>query len=414
MSKNVGITIGIALLVTGNLIGAGILAIPIVCGLVGVIPSIVVMIVFMFAMYYSAIVLADETISAEDEVFNYPSLYEKYLGVAGKWIAIAANMLILYGLLIAYLAGGTIIITELYDFGVSQKVVLVVFFLLMTLLTIKGIELVKKCNTLLIILLWGSFIIIVLIAANHIVPSHFKNINIVMLPVIAPILLTSFHFHNIIPNICKNTGWNKKIVYRAMLIGMMIGFLLNVIWLIVGVGVLPLNQGDSSINYAYIHNLPVIMPMVSIVGTHAILVFALIFAIIAIVTSYFANGLGLMGFTRDLLANYFNTKSQLLKFAVTFLPPLIIAMFYPDIFLKAINIVGGIGIVVLFGILPSIISLIKPERKLLFKLLSVIMLVLFTSVFIYQISVKVGFVKLRPLHMVPSYAEPGPLNILKY
>ena len=411
--KNTTVMISIALLVTGNLIGAGILGIPVTAGLAGALPSIIMMVIFMIAMFYTAVVLADEVIETEDEVFNYPSLYGKYLGSVGRWIATVANMLILYGLLIAYLAGGTSIITQLFGFDSGNKIVLIAFFLIITLLTIMGIELIKRCNAVLIILLWCSFIVITVIGLKHMVPSHFSNIDLSMIPLSAPIILTAFHFHNIIPNISKNAGWNKKIIYSAMLIGMIIGFLLNAIWLFVGIGVLPLNQGANSISYSYIHNITAITPMVDIIKTPTFLIFALIFAIIAIITSYFANGLGLMGFVKDLTENYFKSKSKLLQIAVTFLPPLIISMIDPNIFLKAIDIVGGIGIVVLFGILPSIISIISPKRSIIFKAFSVLMLILFSCIFLYQAAQKVDMIHMKVPQIISSSEPTDNLNTIK-
>ena len=99
-----------ALLIVGNLIGAGILALPIQTGGAGLIFSVAAMIVFCGAMYFSAVTLAREAVDARTDNFNYPSLYQRYLGRFGKWIAIVTNKLILYGLLTAYLSGGAAII----------------------------------------------------------------------------------------------------------------------------------------------------------------------------------------------------------------------------------------------------------------------------------------------------------------
>lgn len=49
----------------------------------------------------------------------------------------------------------------------------------------------------------------------------------------------------------------------------------------------------------------------------------------------------------------------ILVIMLSFLPPLLIGLIYPDIFLKVLDIVGGVGIVVLFGILPGLIAFRK-------------------------------------------------------
>ena len=79
----------------------------------------------------------------------------------------------------------------------------------------------------------------------------------------------------------------------------------------------------------------------------------------AITTAYLANGLGLIGFMDDLTNRYMGKVNPLLSRALSFIPPLLIALIYPDIFLQAINIAGGFGIVTLFGVLPSIIAMLR-------------------------------------------------------
>ena len=147
-----GMQVSMALLVTGNLIGAGILGIPVLAGLCGAVPALLCMIVFCVAMYYSACVLSEESIASRSASFNLPSLYHRYLGNIGKWVAVAANMLILYGLLTAYLAGGSAILVQLFHLK-SPIAVNVLYFLIITLLTVAGMSIIRKCNAVLILMM---------------------------------------------------------------------------------------------------------------------------------------------------------------------------------------------------------------------------------------------------------------------
>jgi len=63
----------IVCLIVGNMIGAGILALPINTGLSGFLLSLVGMLVLGGAMFFSAVVLSGEAIAEKTEVFNYPS-----------------------------------------------------------------------------------------------------------------------------------------------------------------------------------------------------------------------------------------------------------------------------------------------------------------------------------------------------
>ncbi|MBN1865307.1 MAG: hypothetical protein JW808_10435 [Victivallales bacterium] len=98
----------------------------------------------------------------------------------------------------------------------------------------------------------------------------------------------------------------------------------------------------------------------------------------AICTSYVANGMGLMDFNEDLLVNTNGKSSKMLMGIGTFLPPLLITIFFPNVFLDAIGVVGGVGIAILFGILPVVVFFIK-SKTTRGKLLAFIVFMLFLA-----------------------------------
>jgi len=172
--------------------------------------------------------------------------------------------------------------------------------------------------------------------------------------------------------------WDIKAVRKSMGIGMLIGFFMNLIWVAVGIGVLPLALGEHSIVYAFEHGLPATIPISKILQIPAFSIFATIFALVAICTSYVANGMGLMDFNRDLLSNTFGKSGKWLLVFLTFIPPLLITIFFPNVFLNAIGVVGGVGIAVLFGILPAVVFFIKSKSSK-GKILAVVMFLLFLT-----------------------------------
>jgi len=72
--------IAAAALIAGNLVGAGILGLPINTGLAGLSPSILAMLAGGALMYLTATILGDLAINSRSETFDYPSLYEAFLG----------------------------------------------------------------------------------------------------------------------------------------------------------------------------------------------------------------------------------------------------------------------------------------------------------------------------------------------
>lgn len=189
-------------------------------------------------MYFSAAILSKRGCARKNHTFNYPSLYHKYLGTIGKWTAILANLLILYGLLTAYLSGATSIISNLIGASIPGWAILLTFFAFMTP-SISEMRIIKKYNVLLIIMMWLSFGLIVAISGSSIEPSRLRY-DWEFAAVTVPIVITSFHFHNIIPQVCENLEWNISKILKVMLAGMLIGYLMNAIWMMVGIGSIPL------------------------------------------------------------------------------------------------------------------------------------------------------------------------------
>ena len=95
MNRSGLFVVGIAGLVIGNLIGAGILALPVSLGLAGAVPSLILMLLYGGMMLFTAEVLARESAAARSAAFDFPTLYGKHLGRIGKWIAVITNGIIL-------------------------------------------------------------------------------------------------------------------------------------------------------------------------------------------------------------------------------------------------------------------------------------------------------------------------------
>jgi len=386
----------ISFLVVGNLIGVGILALPINTGLAGLIPALGGMIVLGGAMFFTALVLAREAVESRKENFNLPSLYQQYLGSAGKWVAIFANMLILYGLLVAYLTGGASILANLFHIPTEYNWLLtLIFFFIITWVALMNVGLILKYNSLIMICLLVFFILMVTMGESHVKIEHYAFSDWGFLPATAPIIVTAFHFHNIIPTICTSLKWNFSLVWKTIFMGMLIGYAMNALWIQTALGVLPLDDSATSLLTSFHKNLPATVPMSQIIATPLFMIAALVFSLLAIMTSYLANSMGLMGFIQDMTENHLHIQSRKAVIGLTFIPPLAIALIWPEVFLQALNIVGGVGIVILFGILPCIIFLKKNAagRK---KILGVLMLLLFLGCLVCEIGQEAGLMQIKP------------------
>lgn len=234
--------------------------------------------------------------------------------------------------------------SNLFHLSVSAVWVMLGFFTVVTVISMAGIEKIQKYIALLVAVKCVAFGLIVYMAGSHIKTQNLTHVNWPLFTCGIPILVTAFHFHNIIPAVCETLKWDQKVISRTMLIGMTLGFLMNATWLLVGIGVLPLDDSSVGLVNAFMKNLPATIPLSVMIGSQMFMLFAMFFAMIAITTAYLANGMGLIGFMDDLTSHHLGRTSPLLSRVLAFGPPLLIALVYPDIFLKAIDFAGGFGI----------------------------------------------------------------------
>ena len=156
-----------AIIITGNMIGAGILALPINLGPAGMLPSIFGAIIVWAVMTYCALIIARQPYLAENPDADLPTFFEMVLGRTGKWISVGANLIIFYGLLTAYLAGVISVASNLLDLPVPQWVVLCVYFAGVTALASMGDLFLRKGNTYFILCMWALFIAMLVMIIPH-------------------------------------------------------------------------------------------------------------------------------------------------------------------------------------------------------------------------------------------------------
>jgi len=384
-----------AALIAGNLVGAGILGLPINTGLAGLLPSALAMLAGGGMMYLTAVILNDRASAGRSETFDYPSLYEATLGRTGKWAAIAANMIILYGILTAYFTGGAKIVASLAGLESEPTLVMLLFGVPLIVLTCINLAFIQKLNTLLMALLVGTFALLVLMGLGHVRTDRMGYADWSFVPATLPIIVTAFHFHNIIPTVSGELRWDTAAFGKAALWGMLLALAMNSLWVLVGIGIVPLT-GENSILASWETNTPATVPMGMQIQSALFTLCASLFALVAICTSFLANGLGLQSFIRDLLANTFSIRNRAATVAATFLPPLITALIYPDIFLKALDVVGGVGIVVLFGVLPTLITFTDRSKSANLRRLSFVAFLFALCILGLELMQEAGLIQLQP------------------
>ncbi len=386
-----------SLMVTGNLLGAGILALPINLGPAGMIPASFGVILTWALMLYSSFVLADQKHLTSGETGGLPSFFGKELGPLAKWLAVAADLVILYGVLTAYLSGTSSILINLFNLPLSQAQVCTAYFIVAVTLTSFGLMLLRRCNAVIMIIMGVCFLALIAMTIGHVRPEQALPMQWDFLPAAMPVILTAFLYHNLIPTVCRQLDNDRKAIRRAMFIGSTIGLVMNLLWTVVVFCSLPLFEPkDMSIATAFTNNLPATVPLSRMLDSELFTNIGLVFAILSMTAAFMANGVALRDFMRDLAHNSFHVKNELIIWAACFMPPFLVAVTYPNIFLTAMNLVGGGGVAVIFGVLPGVLLLRQGRDDRRPFLAGLVMIVLFGLILAFELGQEFGLTHIKP------------------
>ncbi len=355
MSSKTNRMIGAILLVAGTTLGAAALALPSTTGLAGFFPGLAVMFGVWLLLMLTAFYLLEVNLRMKGES-NIISMVHLTLGRPGEIFAWINYLLLLYALTAAYIVGCSQIANEALQhlfpqlqlpsmalpIGVTAIFGLIVYF---------GTAATDFLNRILMIGLGIAYVGLVILGLPHVDPSHFFHSDFRYLAPSLSVVVTSFGYHIIIPTLSTYLDHDAKALKWAIFIGSLIAFLVYVLWQVIGVGVIPLEglrtanaKGDS-----------VILILNSIVQSRFMILFATSFAFFAIVTSLIGVTLSLTDFLADGLKMKRTAIGRAVEVLLTFLPPLLFAIFYPKGFVMALKY-AGIFVILLLAFLPPLMA----------------------------------------------------------
>jgi tyrosine-specific transport protein len=165
-----------------------------------------------------------------------------------------------------------------------------------------------------------------------------------------PVLFTAFTYQVIIPTLMTYMDRNVKKVRLSIILGTTIPLAVYLIWEMLMLGIIPLND----LTEASVLGQTAIWPLQKIVGRATIFNIGKAFAFFTLTTSYIALSLAYLDFLADGLKVKKKGIRKIFLCFLVFLPPTVIALTYPHIFLKALSYAGGYSCAILFGLFPPI------------------------------------------------------------
>jgi tyrosine-specific transport protein len=389
-SASGGTVFSVVIFLSSASIGAGILGLPVQTGLAGIFPALIAMLIVLFIMIMSAYFIADIYFDCDSYDSDIPDLLERPLGKFGKVFGSIGYLLNAYGILIAYIAASGSVLQALFGTEYFHVWFFSLCFLVPAVIaTLAGPKIVTKANGIIMFFLFCSFVVLLWFAFSHSKPVRWTFTNWKYAPACFPIILTAFVIHNLVPSVCRYLKRDRKAVRKAIFWGMMIPFIVNFLWMIGVIGALPLLHGPYSIHAAYEAGNPATVPLEKLTSSQLVATAGMLFSITAIFTSFTAIGVGLKAFYKDLLKIPDTKKGFLVSSVVVFLPPILIVFIYPSIFLTALDLVGGIAVSLVYGVLPCLI-MIKVSKNSHIKKLAWGLLLVFITIMLLEIGKESG------------------------
>ena len=334
-------TVGSTLLVAGTMIGAGMLAMPLTSAGIGFGFTLVLLLGLWALLTFSALLFVELYQTAESDA-GIGTLAEQYFGKAGRIIATAVLIIFLYALIAAYISGGGSLLKDLLPESFGDKVSVLLFTVIFGSFIVIGTHSVDKINRVLFFVMLAAFAVVLSLMLPEI-----KFDNLMATPIdnaliisASPVFFTAFGFHGSIPSLNKYLDGNIKALRISILVGSAITLCAYILWQMSTHGLLTQNEflqilkEDATLN-------GLVKATLAITGSNIIAGAVKLFSTLALVTSFLGVGLGLLECIEDLLKRSFNISAGRISLGLmTFIPPLVFALFYPEGFILALGYAG--------------------------------------------------------------------------
>lgn len=352
--------IGGVLLIVGTSIGGGMLALPVANAATGFWPSCGFLVLCWAIMTLGALFILEANLYLPPGK-NMVSMAQATLGIPGLVLAWLSYIFLLYTLLAAYISGGADVFGTIFTragFSINQWQASILFTLFFGLIVYGGIRSVDLVNRGLMFGKLGIYLLLTLLIAPWINTNNFSGGDYRQISSTIMILITSFDFAIIIPNLRDYFNDNIPQLKKVILIGSLIPLFCYLAWDAVIMGSLP-NEGDNGLA-ALINNEHTTSALASIltktINSPLISNLFNLFTSICMLTAFLGVSLCLISFLADGLRVEQKGRMGFGLFILTFVPPLLIVIYFPGAYIHALNY-AGIFCVLLLLLLPALMIL---------------------------------------------------------
>jgi len=348
-------TITSALLVAGTCIGGGMLALPLASAPGGFFPSLTYMSIVWLAMTATGLCLVEVGLWMKRDDIHLISMASTILGKWGKYLVWILFTFISYASLAAYTGGcGKLIAKGLYSLfsiQVSKAQGCLLFTLLAAPVLLGPRRILGRTNDIIFFLMIGAYFVIIAQGIGFVREDLLFRNSWADAPMGVPLLITAFSCQMMIPSLHSFLDNHKKALRTAVILGTTLAFAIYALWQLVIFGSIPF-EGQWGLAAALALDEPATYCLEHLTHSPLIPPAATLFALFALITSFFGIGMGLFDFLADGLHIKRKGKGLAVLAALVLVPSLFFAIRCERIFITALDISGGFGDTILNGVIP--------------------------------------------------------------
>lgn len=350
--------LGSVLLVVGTSIGAGMLGLPIATAHLGFAGSLILLFACWGIMTLGALLLLEVNLWLPQNN-NLITMAGKTIGPVGQLLAWISYLMLLYALLCAYISGGSDLFANLLQSNgvtVSRSLSSIIFTIIFGSIVYLGIRSVDYVNRGLMFIKFGALFLLLFFLIDNISLANYSAGELGQLTSSQAIMvtITSFGFATIVPSLRIYLGADIKKLRKAILIGSLIPLVCYILWDAVIMGVIPMygEQSLTAILQSKNSTSDLVNTLTALASGHATALFVKLFTSVCVLTSFLGVALCLVDFFADGFKLEKKGKSKIGLHLLTFIPPLILVLFMPNLFLSALAY-AGVTCIILLVLMPA-------------------------------------------------------------
>lgn len=354
---------GGAMIIGGTIVGAGMFSLPIVMAGPWFFWGVAVLILTWFCMLISGLMILEANLHYPIGA-SFNTIVKDLLG--SKWNVINGFTVafVLYILTYAYISasGSVLSLTATNEFGIHlpAKIAGTLFAVGFAFVVWLSTAAVSRVASFVLGVKIVTFFLTFGNLLGHIDPIILMNSNDVdasylpYLLMIFPFCLASFGFHGNVPSLVIHYGKSPKRIMAALLLGTLLALVLYTVWLICAMGNIarvdfkPIIAAGGNIDH-------LIAALGGVNTANWLNIILLIFSNFAVASSFLGVTLGLFDYLADLFGFDNSPLGRFKTALVTFLPPIVGGIIYPNGFLYAIGF-AGLAATIWAVIVPALLS----------------------------------------------------------